>query len=685
MNKILQCFLAALIMMLQNTLCFEPKITIITSVYNGDQFIEGFLADITRQTIFDQCELIMINANSPGAEEPVIKKYMATYPNIIYKRLDFDPGLYGVWNLAIRIGSGKYITNANLDDRLAYNCYEVHAAELDKDPEIMLVYSDRYETTVPNETFENQTGTKFPPFPQFCKEIMSTCWPSNNPMWRRSLHDQYGYFDVRYKISGDWDMWLRAVECGAKFKKIDGYYALFYCNPNGLSKNATLKDIKGKEDEMIWARYSYFWVSNNFASYYDWANRFDRSCQGAHDTWPLALTYYLKAYSLNPKRAEPLVRIAQHYCSFGNTALGYFFARNACQLPCPDEKDVEKELYDFTRWDLLGISAWYVNAFQEGLEATKKALEYHPNDQHLKNNLKFYIEHKIASKKKVVGLIPARNESKIIEQCLRALSLYTDAIVYLDDASDDNSVAIVKSVATKYRVEKIIRKKIWKRDEPGDRNALLKAGREIGGTHFIVIDADEMLTANCLQDNWIAKQIDALQPGDRLMLNWIHLWKSPDFYRADEGWRYRYKDFAFCDDGQCCYSSEFIHTGRTPNNLSGKLRYTDGDNYGMLHFQFINWSNVVKKQSWYKCLERIRTPEKAIDVINQRYAFSMDTSHEQLLNVPTCWFQKYDFFDAELFDAQEQWRADQMKQWVKQYGKDYFAGLDFWGLELENL
>ena len=72
---------------MSSVICQDPKISIITSVYNGDQFIEGFLADITQQTIFDQCELILINANSPGNEEPVIKKYMDQYPNIIYQRL----------------------------------------------------------------------------------------------------------------------------------------------------------------------------------------------------------------------------------------------------------------------------------------------------------------------------------------------------------------------------------------------------------------------------------------------------------------------------------------------------------------------------------------------------------------------------------------------------------------------
>lgn len=87
-----------------------PLVTIITSVYNGDKFIEGFMKDITRQTIYNQCEHIIINANSPGNEEPVIKKYMQKYPNIIYQRLEMwvravkggalfkkIPGIYGLF------------------------------------------------------------------------------------------------------------------------------------------------------------------------------------------------------------------------------------------------------------------------------------------------------------------------------------------------------------------------------------------------------------------------------------------------------------------------------------------------------------------------------------------------------------------------------------------------------------
>jgi glycosyltransferase involved in cell wall biosynthesis len=424
---------------------------------------------------------------------------------------------------------------------------------------------------------------------------------------------------------------------------------------------------------------------HTYEDFYAMARQLEKENSEHKDTWPLALAHYLLAYNEDQYHAEPLVRIAQHYYAIGENNVAYLFARNACQMPYASEKTVEHELYTYVRYDIVGICAWYNQAYAEGEAALKSALASYPNDQHLKDNLKFYIDHKCHENPKIVGLIPARNESKIIEQCLHALSYYTDAIVYLDDASDDNSLEIVESVAAQYNVEKIIKKKVWQRDEPGDRNALLKAGREIGGTHFIVIDADEMLTANCSQDGYLREQIIALQPGDRLLLNWIHLWKSPEFFRSDDGWRSRYKDFIFCDNGLCSYTSEFIHTARTPAALAGKSQYLDGNMYGMLHFQFINWANVVKKQAWYKCLERMRTPEKSIDAINERYAFSMDTSHVELSPVNAVWFEGYDFYQPQLFDAQEHWRTEQIKQWVKQYGACYFKGLDFWGLDIENL
>jgi glycosyltransferase involved in cell wall biosynthesis len=235
----------------------HPIISIITSVYNGDQFIEGFLEDITQQTIFDQCELILINANSPGNEEEIIKHYYERYRNIHYYRLDHDPGIYAVWNYAIKRAQGKYLTNANLDDRLKSDCYEMHKKTLDEYPEIDLVYSDFYVTYYPNETFTSHHASHERIMASFSPREMWQPLPNNHPMWRRSMHNRYGLFDERYKHAGDWEMWLRAVQGGAQFLKVEGIYGLYYYNPQGLSTNyAKASQIK-KEESAIRKKYAH--------------------------------------------------------------------------------------------------------------------------------------------------------------------------------------------------------------------------------------------------------------------------------------------------------------------------------------------------------------------------------------------------------------------------------------------
>jgi len=214
----------------------SPEISIITSLYKGDEFIVGFLNDITHQTIFNNCELIIINAASPGNEESIIKKYVKKHDNIIYKKLDYDPGIYAVWNMAIKMAQGEFITNANVDDRLAYNCYAIHLDQLKKAPTVDLVYSDCYMTKVPNETFEKNNAYKIINRPEFSKkELKKNCLPNNHPMWRKSMHLKYGYFDETYKIAGDWEMWLRAVKNGSQFVKVPLILSLYYENPEGLS------------------------------------------------------------------------------------------------------------------------------------------------------------------------------------------------------------------------------------------------------------------------------------------------------------------------------------------------------------------------------------------------------------------------------------------------------------------
>ena len=228
----------------------KPYISIITSVYDGDAFIDAFLVDMVQQTIFHKCELILVNAASPGTEEQKIFEYMREYSNIIYVKLSYDPGLYAVWNYAIRLARGTYITNANLDDRVAYECYEKHSTVLDNNAAIDLVYSDIYVTYVPNESVQKNSAAYIQTHDEFSVKSMQQSLPNDHPMWRRSLHDRYGLFNEQFKIAGDWEFWLRAVKGGARFKKVPGVLGLHYVNPTGLSTNE-YDEARLQENELV--------------------------------------------------------------------------------------------------------------------------------------------------------------------------------------------------------------------------------------------------------------------------------------------------------------------------------------------------------------------------------------------------------------------------------------------------
>jgi len=236
-----------------------PKISIIGSVYDADEHIEGYLENITSQTIFkEKCELILINANSPGNEEEIIKKYTDKYANIIYRRLDQDPGIYAVWNMGVKMSSGEFITNANMDDRKAPDSLEKHAKSLFSNKDVDLVYADSYIVHEPNKKWEDiSASNQRYNFEQFStKAMLRGNLPHNNPMWRKTLHDKYGYFNENYKSASDWEFWLNCVSNGVKFAKINNVLGIYYFNPKGISTNFENFSWKQKEEEEIYEKFS---------------------------------------------------------------------------------------------------------------------------------------------------------------------------------------------------------------------------------------------------------------------------------------------------------------------------------------------------------------------------------------------------------------------------------------------
>lgn len=256
MKKVLLFFLCYFC----SAIAFIPEVSIITSIYNGDSFVKEFLEDMIRQKNFNSYELILVDANSPGNEKAVIEEYQKKYPNIHYFRLNYDPGLFGVYNYAIKHAKADFLSIAELDDRRNPESLEKHISYLKQHRHIDLTYQDYILTQIPNETWQSHHGIAVA-VPSFHPSKMNLCLPGPQPVWRKSMHERYGYFDERFRYGGDWEFWCRAVIGGATFKKLDGYSGIYFYNPNGLKTNSLESTVQKRKDETsrIISTYSPYW------------------------------------------------------------------------------------------------------------------------------------------------------------------------------------------------------------------------------------------------------------------------------------------------------------------------------------------------------------------------------------------------------------------------------------------
>ena len=213
------------------------KVTVLTSIFQGSKHLSSFLQDIIKQTIFDQCEWFLLDAASPDDEYSIIQPYLKQYSNIRYERLEQDPGIYGCWNYMIKNSNSDYLTNANIDDRIFPTCLEEHVNELDKNVDIDVAYCYNVCSHIPNLQPQdiNSSHELFATAP-FRPEFMIKCnLPHNHPVWRRSLHDKFGYFSTEYISGSDWDFWLRCTVGGVQMQLIEQVLGIYYKNPEGMS------------------------------------------------------------------------------------------------------------------------------------------------------------------------------------------------------------------------------------------------------------------------------------------------------------------------------------------------------------------------------------------------------------------------------------------------------------------
>jgi tetratricopeptide (TPR) repeat protein len=122
--------------------------------------------------------------------------------------------------------------------------------------------------------------------------------------------------------------------------------------------------------------------------------RIGKMCEKLDRPWSQIVAAYLDAHTFDPRRAEPLCYIAEHYHEKENHSLAYLFASRAAELPKPaTDLFLDEDVYRWKAADLAAIHGYYLDdasAKAKGRVFAEKCVRVHPGDERLRANWAFY-------------------------------------------------------------------------------------------------------------------------------------------------------------------------------------------------------------------------------------------------------------------------------------------------------
>lgn len=233
-----------------------PKVSIIIPTYNSRFFIRRTVRSVMNQT-FSDWELILVDDCSTDDTRDILEDLASKDDRIRFYKTESNSGAPALpKNIGLQKSKGEYIAFLDHDD-------EWLPSKLKEQLEIIQYSRDNIAMVSCYLNLKNwhtnkieSVHNKFPKKNKLQNLYQRNFFVTSSGMVvKRSVFEDVGLFDSRFKVSDDWDMWLRIMRAGYDFEICPLYLVNYFIHQSNLSSTSNI-DSQFEEFKLLQEKYN---------------------------------------------------------------------------------------------------------------------------------------------------------------------------------------------------------------------------------------------------------------------------------------------------------------------------------------------------------------------------------------------------------------------------------------------
>ena len=220
------------------------KISIVTPNYNYGEFLIKAIKNVFAQTEANESPVVEHIIIDGGSTDNSVKymqewdKFIETIPADRKSRYSFswvsekDRGQTDAINKGLRKSTGDIMCWLNADEEYKPNALKEIANAFEKHPKVDVFYGEIEFTKEDGTPLRVKKDHRY----SFGVLLHYGCYiPSAATFWRRRAYEIAGDLDFTYKVTMDYEYWVRLAKLGCKFKFLPKTIASFAWHENNIS------------------------------------------------------------------------------------------------------------------------------------------------------------------------------------------------------------------------------------------------------------------------------------------------------------------------------------------------------------------------------------------------------------------------------------------------------------------